>query len=110
MITKEQFVNFITYFQEFQTAIERLEKALGGDKPYSNVYLFECDWYQAVDKMLSEFGKIHFTEVGEDLIYWQIFEDVDHTITEKDGTEIDVNDLGDLYDYMIKYKEDYFNV
>lgn len=110
MITKEQFINFITSFQEFENGIARLEKALGGDKIYGSIGLFEADWYQAVDKMLTEFAKIHFTEVGEDLLYWQLFESVDHIITEGDGTETDVNDLGDLYGYMIKYKKDYFNV
>lgn len=109
MITKEQFINFVTSFQEFQAAIERFEEALGGKRAYSNICLFECDWYQAVDKMLTEFAVIHLTEAGSDLLYWQMFDDVDHIITEEDGTTVDVNSLKDLYDYMIKYKEDYFN-
>ena len=114
MITKEEFINFIKEFQQFEKAIDRLEEAISGKKYGCN--LFESDWYQAVDKMFNTFVESHFTENGCDLIFWWVFEDVDHIITHDIGpnlfgdTEItyDVNNIEDFWNYLLIYKEDYF--
>ena len=68
--------------------------------------------------MWDQFMYSHFTEEGSDLINWWKFEDVDHIITETvspdlfyDGEreiEIDVEDVEDLWDYMINHQNDYF--
>ena len=114
MIEKEQFIKYITSYQEFSKDIDRLEKALSGN---GRVYLFESDWYEAVGRMLDSFIESHFTEAGCDTVFWWLFEDVDHKIWQKvdpdlfNGTseiEYNVNDIEDLWKYLVKYKKDYF--
>ena len=68
MITKEQFINFITSYKKFAEGIDRIEEAFG-----HSVYLFETDWYEAVGKMLDYFIESHFTEIGCDSIFWWMF-------------------------------------
>lgn len=117
MITKKDFFEFLRNYKKFESSIKRIEKAISGDEPYYNVCLFESDWYQAVDKIYDIFINSHFTELGIDLINWWMFEDVDHIIWEnreadlfngKSEIEYDVNDKVDLWNYMLKYKKDYF--
>lgn len=116
MITKEEFIKFINEYKLFDKAIERLEYAISGSKYGCN--LFESDWYNSVGTMLDIFLDSHFTEVGVDCIIWWLFEDVDHIITQtvdpdlfngKSEIEYNVNDINDLWNYMIKFKKDYFN-
>ena len=114
MLTKRQFINFIRFYQEFSTAVDRFDKAITG-KSYSTI-LFEADWYNSVGKLLDIFLESHFNEDGQDLVTWWLFEDVDHTIyhqpdlfSEGKKIEYDVNKLEDLWEYLIMYKEDYFN-
>ena len=112
MITKEKFINFITSYQNFVKGIDRIEEAFG-----HSVYLFETDWYEAVGKMLDSFVESHFTEAGCDTVSWWLFEDVDHKIWQKIDPDLfngkaeieyDVNDIEDLWKYLVKYKKDYF--
>ena len=116
MITKENFIDFIKSYREFESGIKRLEEAISG-KPYG-CCLYESDWCEAVGKMLDVYVDSHFTEVGLDLVFWWLFEEVDHIITQnttpdlfngKDKIEYNVNSIDDLWDYMIKFKKDYFN-
>ena len=115
MITKELFFKFIKEYQAFDKAIERLEIALSGKKYGCN--LFDCDWFMSVGLMLDIFLNSHFKEEGQDLINWWLFDDVDHIIWQKvdpdlfNGSseiEYNVNELEDLWNYLIKYKKDYF--
>ena len=114
MITKEELKEFIDEYQTFDSAMERVEEAISGRKYGLN--LFECDWYESVGKLLDIFLKSHFTDDGVDLITWWLFEDVDHIIYQKVNpdlfsgetkVEYDVNDLDDLWKYMITYEKDY---
>ena len=116
MITKEEFIKFITEYKNFEEAIDRIDKAVSGRNWGLN--LFECDWYNSVGIMLDTFLDSHFTNDGYDLVTWWLFEDVDHIITqtvtsdlfnEKSEIEYNVNDIEDLWNYMVKYKNDYFN-
>lgn len=116
MITKEIFKEIIDLDQIFKKGIERIETAIGGE-PYSISGLWESDWVMAHEKMFDTFIQSYFTEIGQDLIYWWLYESVDKIIYQKidsnlfeDKKEIqfDVNSIDDLWDYMIKYKEDYF--
>ena len=61
--------------------------------------------------------EFYFTESGIDLIDWWKFEKVDHKIWQtvdsdlfngKSEIEYDVNDIEDLWKYLIKFKKDYF--
>lgn len=75
MITKELFVKFLSQYQRFNVAFERIEEALVGRKYSSNLY--ESDWYDSVGAMLDLFLESHFTEEGVDWISYYLFEDVD---------------------------------
>ena len=114
MITKEEFIKFIKSYQTFVSGTDRLFEALTGSK-YNNV--FETDWGGAVGHMLDAFIESHFTEVGADYVFWWLFEEVDHKIwrtvdpdlfSGKSVIEYDVNDIEDLWKYLIKFKNDYF--
>lgn len=115
MITKELFIKYLTQYQRFNSAFERIEEALMG-KPYSS-NLYESDWCDSVGYMLDIFLQSHFTEEGCDLICWWLFEDVEHIITQtvtpdlfngKSEIEYDVNNIEDLWNYLTKFPSDYF--
>lgn len=115
MITKKEFFKFINSYKEFSDGIKRFEKAITGSKYSCN--LFETDWGDAVGKMLDAFLDSHFTNDGADLLIWWLFEDVDKIITQtvnpdlfhgKSEIEYNVNDIEDLWNYLIKFSSDYF--
>lgn len=115
MITKEEFIKYIEAYQIFDKGVERLSKAFTGSK--YGVSIYETDWGEAVGIMLDIFISSHFTEVGADTIYWWLFEDVDKKIWQdvdpdlfegKTQIEYDVNDVEDLWKYLIIHKKDYF--
>ena len=114
MITKELFVKYLEQQQRFDKAFERIEEALMG-KPYSS-NLCESDWYDSVGVMLDLFLKSHFTEYGQDLINDYLFEDCREFWINKDKTlfedkkeeHYEFNSLEELYDVMLKFKNDYF--
>ena len=115
MITKKELYDFITKYQVFSDAVDRMEEAISGKKFRCN--LFETDWYDAVGCMLDIFLDSHFTEDGCNLITWWLWEDVDKIIYEtvdpdlfNGETEIEYNieSFDNLWNYMIKHKKDYF--
>ena len=115
MLTKELFFKFINEFKIFDEAVERLEIAISGRKYGCNLY--DSDWYNSVGIMLDTFVESHFTNDGQDLVSWWLFEDVDKIITQKvdpdlfngaSEIEYNVNELEDLWNYMVEYKKDYF--
>lgn len=115
MIEKKEFIKFIRAYQEFLEGTDRLSEAITGSK--THLCIFETDWGEAVGRMLDAFLDSHFTNVGIDAITWWLFEDVDHKIWQtvdpdlfngKSEIEYDVNDIEDLWKYLIKYKKDYF--
>lgn len=110
MINKEEFINFVKSYEEFEKSIDRLSEHL-------NSNLWDCEWIDAVSKMWDQFMYSHFTEEGSNLVDWWKFEDVDHIITqtvipdlfnEKSEIEYNVNDIEDLWNYLTKYSSDYF--
>ena len=115
MITKEEFIKFIDQFNSFVQGIERLENAIKGSGGYCE--LFETDWFINVGEMYDTFLESHFTESGIDLINWWKFEDVDKIIYQKvdrdlfngkSEIEYNVNEIDNLWKYMMTYKKDYF--
>lgn len=51
----------------------------------------------------------NFTASGVDLIEWWLYEDVENKeIYEKDGPTYTLNTAEELWNYLIKYKMDYF--
>lgn len=116
MITKKLFIDFISKYQNFDKGIERIGEALTG-KTYHSLDLYECDWIDSVGYLLDIFLESHFTVEGCDLIVWWMYENVDKIITQKVDPDLfngeseltyDVENIEDLWDYMIKYKSDYF--
>lgn len=114
MINKEQFIKFITNYQEFYEGIDRFEQAITGKRFTCN--LLETDWGDAVGKMLDSFLESHFTTDGTDLITWWLFEDVDKIIYQKvdpdlfngeEEVEYNVENIEDLWKYIIKFKEEF---
>ena len=109
MINKKEFINFVKSYEIFENGIDRLNV-------YLKANLWECTWIDAVSRMWDQFMHSHFTEEGSDLINWWKFEDVDHIIWQKTDPDLfngkseieyNVNKLEDLWDYLIKYKENY---
>jgi hypothetical protein len=116
MITKEEFVKFITEFQSFNKAIDKIEKVLTG-RSYSYT-LFESDWVTSVEKMLDIFIESHFTNEGIDWICYYLFETIkDKKVTvtkeadlfkEKEEVEYHLNSITDLWDFLLTDKKLYF--
>ena len=113
MITKQQFIKYIFEYKNFDDGLLRLEKAISGNNSYD---IFNCDWAISVEKMLDIFLESYFTDKGIDIITWWLFESVDHIIWQKTDPDLfsgkseieyNVNELEDLWNYLIKYKEDY---
>lgn len=93
-MTKEEFKELVQYIREISDFYDKLYK-LGID-------IIECKAYDYAgiffDKlMLNEFGKD-----GADFINWWLYEDVDHVIYDDENESTDVNDIDDLYDYLVK--------
>ena len=116
MINKKEFIEFVKVYEEFENGINRVEKALNEDKPYT-IDLWGCDWIDAVCKMWDKFIYSHFTEEGSDLINWWKYEKVDHIINQKvnpdlfhgeSKIEYDVNDIEDLWNFLLTDKKLYF--
>ena len=63
MISKEDFFKYLTEFQTFEQAIDRIEIAISGSKYGCN--LWESDWYGNVSEMLDI-----FIDNKEILSYW----------------------------------------
>lgn len=116
MITKEEFINYLTQYQIFDKAIDRLSEALSGSK--YGIPLFETDWGEAVGEMLDIFLCSHFTVEGADWVTYYLFEDIEDklvTITkpadmfnEKKEIEYHLNSLDELWNFLLTDKEAYF--
>ena len=100
MISEKDFIDYINEYKSFTNGIEEIDKVIFGKSYMSSLY--ECKWYDSVGKMLDIFLETHFTEDGCDLIYWWMFEDVNHIITD-DENSYDVNDIRDLYKYLAEF-------
>lgn len=112
MITKKLFIKYLEQYQRFDTAFKRIEEALMGRKYSSNLY--ESDWCDSVGAMLDLFLESHFTEDGCDLINAYLFENCREFWINKDKDadkreeHYEFNSLEELYDIMLKFKNDYF--
>ena len=107
MITKEEFVKYLTEYQSFGKAINRLGEALGGKGYY---YIYECDWYDNVGQMLDIFIDSHFTEEGADWVTYYLFEDIDDKLViikkpadmfnEESKIEYHLNSIEELWNFL----------
>ena len=114
MITKEEFIKYLTQYQIFDKGLERISEALSGSR--YGIPIFECDWAEAVGIMLDTFIDSHFTEKGSDWIMYFLFEDVDDKkviFAEEDifgekEKEYHLNSLDELWDFLLTDKKKYF--
>jgi hypothetical protein len=114
MINKEILVKFIQEYKKFSDYVDKIEEMIFGKHHY--VTLWETPFCESVGNMYDLFIKSYFTEEGQDLINWFIFEDVEKIIYEpdddiysKEKREIHLDTIDDLWNYMIENKSLYFN-
>ena len=116
MISKEEFFNFITHYQTFDKAFDRIENALFGRKYGSNLY--EADWVESVGGMLDVFINSHFTEEGASWINYYLFEDIEDKLVKikieadlfegKKELEYHLNSLEELWNFLLTNTKQYF--
>ena len=100
-ISKEQFLQFIDLVKKEDNFINTLHNL--------NIDIINCeiatDYYLMGNILLNT----NFTASGVDLIEWWLYEDVENKeIYEKDGPTYTLNTAEELWNYLIKYKMDYF--
>jgi hypothetical protein len=100
-ISKEQFLQFIDLVKKEDNFINTLYNL--------NIDIINCeiatDYYLVGNILLNT----NFTASGVDLIEWWLYEDVENKeIYEKDGPTYTLNTAEELWNYLIKYKMDYF--
>ena len=96
MITFEEFKNQIELKRQFDEKLEELQKVLNSRD------LFEIDLVQISYEFFDNYIYSHFDEDGVDLIFWWLYESVPKVIY-TDETEYNVEDLQDLWDYLVEY-------
>ena len=116
MITKEEFTKYLTQYQIFDKAMDRLSEALSGSK--YGVPLFETDWGEAVGEMLDIFLMSHFTVYGADWVTYYLFEDIEDKLVEvtkpadmfneEKKIEYHLNSIDELWDFLLTDKKTYF--
>ena len=94
MILQEDLKNTILLWKEFLDEWDK-NTALNADSKLYNIPGIIFDTY--ITSVL--------TEEGADLLFWWLYEDVDKIIYLEDKSEIDVNKLDDILNYL--YKESY---
>lgn len=100
-ISKEQFLQFIDLVKKEDNFINALYNL--------NIDIINCeiatDYYLVGNILLNT----NFTASGVDLIEWWLYEDIENKeIYEKDGLTYTLNTAEELWNYLIKYKMDYF--
>ena len=118
-MTREKFKDLIYKMQEYNELYDKLYD-IGID-------IINCKYTQYVDVFFDELMRSEFGDDGLDLVSWWMYEEVDHCIYEpyegedkKEfymlGEEIphgkliaDLNNIDDLYDYLVEGGRDGLN-
>lgn len=69
----------------------------------AKIYKLGVDLYNLQDDLhhvISITLKSHYSEEGEDIISWWVWEDGDKTITYQDGSTRDINKIEDMWKYI----------
>lgn len=98
----EDFKHLIDHKIKFDNDLELIERLTGIRLIDSDLI---TDSYNIFDAAIA----LSFTEEGQDLVFWWLYEDVPKIIYIEE-TKIDVEDIEDLWNYMMDDKETYFNV
>ena len=89
--------------QEFKDCIRKLKEIteFGNKLSNLNVETIDCkEFYYAADIFFS-WVKSVFGGSGEDLVTWWLYEEVDKIIYEEDGTETNLENIDDLFSYLV---------
>ena len=98
----EDFKHLIDHKIKFDNDLELIERLTGIRLIDSDLI---TDSYNIFDAAIA----LSFTEEGQDLVFWWLYEDVPKIIYIEE-TKIDVENIEDLWNYMMDDKETYFNV
>lgn len=98
----EDFKHLIDHKIKFDNDLELIERLTG-------IHLIDSDLITDSYNIFDAAIALSFTEEGQDLVFWWLYEDVPKIIYIED-TKIDVEDIEDLWNYMMDDKETYFNV
>lgn len=104
MITKELFIEQIKLAKEYDKYLDSIDNNLKID-------LFETPLHEIPMKMFDIFIESHFTDEGQDLIYWWMWEDVPKVLyfdTIFGESKIDLENIEDLWRYLESDEELYF--
>lgn len=89
---REQFKNSLRKVEAVSELSEKLAD-LG-------IETLECPQLFAASEIFFSWVKSEFGEEGDDLVSWWVYEDVEKILYEEDGTEINLEDIDDLYSYL----------
>ena len=89
-MTLEAFEQIVSFLKKDSDRLSKLYK-LGID-----LYNLQDDLHHVISITL----KSHYSEEGEDIISWWVWEDGDKTITYQDGTTRDINKMEDVWKYI----------
>lgn len=98
----EDFKHLIDHKIKFDNDLELIERLTG-------IHLIDSDLITDSYNIFDSAIALSFTEEGQDLVFWWLYEDVPKIIYIEE-TKIDVEDIEDLWNYMMDDKETYFNV
>lgn len=93
-MTREQFKKCIREVESVSELSDKLAE-LG-------IETIDCKEIFYAGEIFFAWLKSCFGDEGEDLVSWWLYEDVDKIIYEPDGTEINIENIDDLYSYLEK--------
>lgn len=96
MITFEELKRQIDLKKQFDKKLKELQEVLNSRD------LFEIDLVQITYQLFDNYIYSHFDEDGADFIFWWIYDTVPKVIY-IDETEYNVEDLQDLWKYLVEY-------
>lgn len=92
-MTKEEFKNYLKHIRLINDIIDKLN-SLGID-------IGDSDFMDSIFNLMDMPIRLLYNEKCADIFFWYLYEDVDHTIYDKEGNIlVELNSDGALYDYL----------
>lgn len=112
VVLVQQENNMIT-FKEFKYAVDRIKKINDVcDKLQElRIDLIDSELHEGPNLLFDCFISSHFTEIGQDLVSWWMYEDVNKILYDSEDTSkiiADINATEDLWNYMMNDPKVYF--
>ena len=88
--------------KQFKKSLRKVEKIseLSDKLADLGIETLQCKELFYASEIFFDWVKECFGEDGEDLVSWWMYEDVDKILYVEDGTEINIEDIDDLYSYL----------